>query len=454
MSSLSDVRTSAHRPRVAIIGRPNVGKSTLFNILTNTRKAVVKDQPGVTRDIIMHPAEAWGTHFDLIDTGGLTEAEDLFSQLIRGQVLDLLKSVDLLLVVTDARVGLTPEDGDVARIAAESGKPFVIIANKVDKELEMEVAKSEFYQLGSEVIATSFEQRRGVDEVLEWVRARAPHYEPSTQVGVRIAIVGKPNVGKSSMTNFLLGYQRMLVSDIPGTTVDAVDSELIWDGKPYVLIDTAGLRRNAKRVEDVEIIAAFKARAAIHQADIVLLMVSGPEGLSEQDAKILAEIIENHKGVILVANKSDLGTQDIPAYRSWFRARLENELHFFPDIPVVFTSAKTGSGVKELFAKIDDLYEKLHLRIPTSHLNDFFMQVIRQAPAPVYGTKDVKFYYLTQTFQTPPSFIAFANFPDGVTPGYRRFVAKRIQEHWNLEGVPIRIFVMKRRTRNESQGDR
>lgn len=444
MSGPNEMNSS--RTRVAIIGRPNVGKSTLFNIISRSRKAVVKNQPGVTRDIIIEPAEAWGVKFDVIDTGGLTESEDLFSQLIREQVLELLSSVDLLIIVADGRAGLVPEDRDIVRLAAESGKPYLIVANKIDKELEMETAKAEFYEFGVDVIAASFEQRRGVDEVLEWIRARVPTQENTQRKGITIAIVGKPNVGKSSLCNYLLGFKRMLVSEVAGTTVDAVDSELEWEGRPYILIDTAGLRKSARRTEDIEIISAFKTQSAIARADVVLLMVSGPEGLADQDAKILAQILEQHKGVILVANKSDLGVEEIPAYRKWFRERLEDEIHFFPDIPVAFISAKTGAGIKDLFRKVDEVYEKLHLRISTPELNAFFMQTIRQAPAPVWGVQDVKFYYLTQTFQTPPSFIAFANYPEGVTPAYRRFIAKRIQEHWGLEGIPIRIFVMKKRS--------
>lgn len=443
-SSKSESLFQSYRPtsRVAIIGRPNVGKSTLFNFLTDSRKAVVKNQPGVTRDILIEPAEVWGVKFDVIDTGGLTEASDLFSQLIREQVVEFLASVDHLIVVMDGRAGLLPEDRDIIRIAKETGKPFLLVVNKVDRSHDLELAKAEFYEFGVDVVATSFEMRLGLDEVLEWIVSQVKKTENTVREGLRLAMVGKPNVGKSSLCNSLLGENRLLVSPVAGTTVDAVDTELVYEGRKYVLVDTAGLRRSAKREEDVEIIAAFKSHDAIHRADLVLLVVDGNVGPTDQDAKILESCLDSHKAVIVVANKSDVAEREIPQYRKWFQSRVESEFHFFKDVPVVYTSAKTGRGLRELFEMISEMEQKLAIRISTSELNDFFTNVIRQAPAPVWGTTNVKFYYLTQTHQKPPAFIAFANHPDGVDKAYRRFLAKRIQEHWGLQGVPIRIFCM------------
>ncbi len=440
--------SSRNETRVAIIGRPNVGKSTLFNVLTETRKAVVKNQPGVTRDIQLEPAEIWGTKFDLIDTGGLTEATDTFSQMIREQVVEFLRSVDLLIVVMDGRAGLMPEDRDVIRIAKETGKTFALVVNKVDSVAGVDEAAAEFYEFGEDVLTASFERRLGVAELCEWIVSNVKKDEHTVREGLTLAIVGKPNVGKSSLVNRLLGENRQLVSDIAGTTVDSVDTQLVHDGRKYVLIDTAGLRRQAKREEDVEIISAFKTKESIRRADIVLLMVDGVEGPSTQDAKILEEILAHHKGVILVANKIDVGEKRIPMFRQWFKDRATDELHFFETIPMAFISAKTGKGIDSLFGLIDEIEGKLNADVPTGELNDFFMSVIRQAPSPVYGTKDVKFYYLTQTHQVPPSFIAFANHPEGVTPAYRRFLAKRLAEKFDLVGVPIRIFVMRSRKRD------
>lgn len=434
---------SAEFPKVAIIGRPNVGKSTLFNIMTETRKAVVKDQPGVTRDIQMEEAEVWGKKFLIVDTGGLTEAPDTFSQLIREQVCEFLSDVDLLLVVMDGRAGLIPEDREVVRIAKQVGKKLLLLINKVDSPKDEELIKAEFYEFGEDLAATSFEQRRNLTPMLEWLFAHLPEYKVDLQKGPRIAIVGKPNVGKSSLVNALLGSQRMIVSEIAGTTVDSIDTPFVYNENHYVLVDTAGLRRSARRDEDIEILSAFKSQESIRRAQIVLLVIDGNIGPTDQDAKILQAILENHKAVILVANKSDTAKDKVEGYRDWFRKRTEEELHFFTDIPIVFTSAKTGSGLEMLLKTVEEVSLKLETRIQTSELNDFFFETIRKAPAPVWGTTNVKFYYLTQTYQKPPSFIAFANHPDGVTPGYRRFLIKHLKSRFNLQGIPIRIFVMK-----------
>lgn len=427
------------RTRVAILGRPNVGKSTLFNILVGSRKSLVKDQAGVTRDILVSETDIWGKPIDLIDTGGLTEHDDIFSKMIYEQVSGLIESVDLLLVVLDGRSGLCPEDRDVIALAKRSRKPFLTIVNKVDRVGSEDLVKADFYELGVDLVATAFEQRRGIGEIMEWLSERIVEAPAQEKDFVTLAIIGKPNVGKSSLCNYLLKQNRVLVSDIPGTTVDAVDLEFMVGDRKYLLIDTAGLRRQARRAPGVEKLSAFKSQAAIERADIVLLLVDGPQGPSAQDAHIV-EGIEN-KPVILVANKSDLG-QEVSGYRDGFRAQVEKVFHFFPDIPIAFISAKTGLGVKKLFEQIDSLWNKVHFRIKTPELNEFFFETIRKAPAPVSGTKNVKFFYLTQTQQTPPSFIAFANFPEGVTPAYRRFLINQIKKRWELDGIPLRIFVM------------
>ena len=436
-------------PKVAIIGRPNVGKSTLFNILTDSRKAVVKNQAGVTRDIIISPADVWGKKYDLIDTGGVTEAQDLFSKLIKEQVTDFLHSVDFIIAVMDGRSGMLPEDRDIIKLAKQTGRPTLLVINKVDQHHEDDLAKADFHEFGLDVVACSFEQRRGVAEVMEWINTIIPDAKETVKEGMQIAMVGKPNVGKSSLCNCLLGVHRMLVSDVAGTTVDSVDSPFIYNEKKYIIVDTAGLRRHSRREDDIEIIAAFKSQESIRRSDIVLLVIDGNTGPSEQDAKIMQQILEDHKGVIIVANKSDVAVDEVPKYRETFRAQVLKEFHFFVDVPVVFTSAKTGAGINDLFKMIESVSAKLNQRISTSDLNDFFFETIRQAPAPVYGITNVKFYYLTQTKQVPPSFIAFANHPDGVTNSYRRFLIKNLKEKFNLHGIPIRIFCMKSSKKSE-----
>lgn len=444
---------SIQRPqlRVALIGRPNVGKSSLFNKLTRTRKSVVRNEPGVTRDIIIESAEWWGKSFEVVDTGGLTEAQDQLSPLIFEQVVSVLKSVDLLVVVMDGKIGLVPEDRILVKVAKETGLPFVVVVNKIDRTAEAELSLSEFYEFGLDLIPAAFEKDFGIDNVVEWILKHSNEVQTVDREGVRIAIIGKPNVGKSSLCNYLLGEKRMLVSDMAGTTVDAVESQFEFFGDKYILTDTAGLRRGAKRKEAIEQISAIKSEEAIRRSDIVLLMVDAVHGPAQQDARMIELCLSQHKAILLVANKMDIAKDAHEDPKLWFKVRVSREFHFYSDIPTAFISAKTGKGVDALFHKIKDLHSKLSTRISTSKLNQFFTEVIRKAPAPVWGTKDVKFYYLTQTHQVPPSFIAFVNHPEGVTPAYRRFLSKNIQQAFDLEGVPIRIFALPSRSGGRSK---
>lgn len=430
--------------RVALVGRPNVGKSTLFNRLTRTRKAVVRDEPGVTRDIQNEPTEWWGKSFEVVDTGGLSEDKGGFTPLIREQVIEYLHSVDLILFIVDGRTGILPEDRAAFQVVARANKPYLVVVNKCDRTLEADEYLTDFYELGNDLQPAAFEQDYGIDSIVEWVIARLGDDELTERQGFRVAVVGKPNAGKSSLCNRLLGEKRMLVSEIRGTTVDAVEVEFEIGENKYILVDTAGLRTKGKQRDGVEVLSTFKTRDAIHYADLVLLMIDAVEGPSNQDSRIIEMCLEKHKALIVVANKTDLAKEERANFRDWFRERIEFEFHYFKDIPVVFTSAKTGVGLRQLFEKIEEIRGKLNIRISTSKLNKFFTEVIKQAPAPVFRTQDVKFYYLTQTNQTPPSFIAFANHPDGVTPAYKRFITKKIQENWDLKGIPIRIFVMEK----------
>ncbi len=435
-----------HHYRVAIIGRPNVGKSTLFNFLTRSRKAVVKDQPGVTRDILVGQADWWGQSFEVLDTGGLTGSADIFSAMIYKQVMSILKYVDHLVLVMDAKTGLLPEDKDVIRIAKESGKPFFIVLNKVDREQEANLLKSEFYEFGFDILHASFERRDHTDEIVEKILKAMPKQAPLERTGLRVAIIGKPNAGKSSLFNAIVGANRALVSEIAGTTIDAVEERYRYKNQELIMIDTAGLRKQAKRLgrgDGVEIISAYKSYEAIDRADLVLLVMDATLGPSEQDAKMVSYINDKAKAVVIIANKYDLLKEAVPEPKKWFRDRLDYEFHFAPDLPVAFTSASRGEGVENLLDDVLEIWKKVNMKISTRKLNDFFYDVIRQAPSPVYRTTNVKFYYLTQTEQRPPSFIAFANHPEGVTPAYRRFLIKRIQAEFGLEGIPVRVYIMK-----------
>lgn len=430
--------------KVGIIGRPNVGKSTLFNVLTRTRKSVVRNEAGVTRDFIVELTEWWGKKFQVIDTGGLTEASDIFSQMIRSKILDIINSFDLLILVFDGKSGMVPEDREVVKLAKSTGKPVLLVVNKVDQFHKADLVLSEFYEFGMDVIPCSFESREGVDQLVEWILGYSKVSAPEIPIDLTLTIVGKPNVGKSSLCNKLLRKDRMMVSDIAGTTVDAVENRFQYEDKTYNIVDTAGLRRQSKRDEGIESIAAIKSHSAINKADVVLLLVDALSGPTVQDAKMVEYILSQHKPFILVCNKWDLGKEKIPSFKSWFKQKVQDVFHFYPDIPVVFISAKTGSGIPELFSKMNWLWERVNIHIKTSQLNQFFFDVIRKAPAPVHGTKNVKLYYLTQTQQRPPSFIAFANHPESVTPAYKRFLSKQIQREFDLPGVPIRIYCMKK----------
>lgn len=437
-------------PKVAIVGRPNVGKSSLFNKLTRSRFAMVKNEPGVTRDLLHEVTEWWGKSFEVTDTGGLTDRPDEISSLIKGQVSDFLKSVDAVVMVVDGRAGMTPEDQDVFRQVNSLGKPFLVVVNKVDKTYEAELALGDFYSWGVDLLPAAFEKDFNVDQIVEWILSHATEESEEKVEGFRLSLVGKPNAGKSSLANLLLGKERMLVSTVAGTTVDSVEEPFEYDGKTYLLSDTAGLRKAGKRSSELETLGTYKTRDAIDRSELVLLVVDGQVGLSNQDARIVEKCLEKHKALLLVVNKLDLVKESNKAYKSWFQEHLAREFHFFRSIPYVFVSAKTGYGINHLFAKVEEIREKLGTRISTSKLNKFFTEVIKKAPSPVYGTENVKFYYLTQTKQRPPSFIAFANQPKGVTPAYRRFLINQIQKEFDLEGIPIRIFVLPKGLKSKS----
>ncbi|MEI7974258.1 MAG: ribosome biogenesis GTPase Der [Bdellovibrio sp.] len=415
------------RSLVAIVGRPNVGKSSLFNLLTESRKALVKNEPGVTRDLIFEEAELWGKSFQLVDTGGITEAKDLISSLVRDQVSSFLKSADLLIFVVDGRDGIIPEDREVFRLIQESGKPFLLVVNKVDRASMEQQALVDFSEFGTDLYLCSFESRRNLTGFLEKLHGVVPESQSDPVAERRIAVVGKPNVGKSSLINWMLGESRVLVSERAGTTLDSIEIPFHFGGQSYTLVDTAGLRRSSSQREDLEVLSSIKARQAIEKADLVLLVIDVTEGPTDQDARILQMILESHRAVLVVASKMDLGEDAVieagsgdsvdkksPSARvkEAFRSQCGRQFHFFSDVEICFISSFKKFGLPEMFRKIDAIFSKLDFSVSTSELNDFFMESIRKAPSPVYGTTNVKFYYLTQTEQSPPSFIAFANHPE------------------------------------------
>jgi GTPase len=437
---------SKERKKIAIVGRPNVGKSSLFNVFVGGRPALVKDEPGVTRDVNLRTVDVWGRTFDLIDTGGVTGNAVPFAGEVREQVLRILPYVDFILFVVDGRDGLVPDDRDLLVEIKKTRKPFLILVNKIDSEKDEESRLMDFFELGEDMQPTSFENRRGIDETCEWIIAQLTDQGlEEVPLEKKIAIIGRPNVGKSSLVNYLLSENRMLVSDIAGTTIDAIDSEINWKGKKYVFTDTAGLRRSARRDTDVEVLSAYKSEDALARASIVVLMVDALEGLHQQEARLLDLILEENKAVVVAINKSDLGKKEIVDFRDKLQEEVDSELYFHAGIPRVFISAKTGQGLDQLFKVIDELWDKMHLKISTSDVNEFFGQLTRMVPPPIYGTRSVKMNYFTQTRQVPPSFIAFCNYPQGVSPSYRRFLLKELRKKWDLYGVPVRLYILKKK---------
>ncbi len=433
--------------RVLILGRPNVGKSSLFNRLIRQKKALVVNQPGVTRDILKAKASWWGVDFEVWDSGGLWSKHSKWGKSLDQQVCSAIQQADLVVFVMDVRSGLLDEDKQSFRLVKKSGKKFLTVVNKVDEPKKSELLLSGFHSLGVNLLHSSFEADRGVTEIVEWIVAQKdlasyhPSREKSHSSSVRLLVAGKINVGKSSLCNALLKKNRMLTSSFAGTTMDVVDDQFQYRGKSYALLDTAGVRKLDPK-KSIENLANFKSQQKFSKVDIILLLVESTSHPSRGEARMLQHCAEEHKPVIMVVNKWDLALKDKKMSKVEYRKLVKNQFHFYPDLPVVFTSALHSSGLSVLLKKVDEIYEKLCKRISTSELNKFFTSVIRKAPAPVYGGQDVKFYYLTQTQHTPPAFVAFANYPQGIKKSYRRFLIHQIQNRWNLKGIPIRIFVL------------
>jgi GTP-binding protein len=424
-------------PVVAIVGAPNVGKSTLFNRLLGRRQAIVSDRPGVTRDRIAAECDLFGLRVALIDTGGVVtgEADDL-TRSVRVEALKAVEGSDLILFVVDARAGLTATEQDVAELLRGSGKPVVTVANKVDAS-SLEGIELDLYRLGlGDVVAVSAEQGRGVDDLVERIRGLLPpSVDGETPQGVPIAIIGRPNVGKSSLFNRIVGDDRALVSPAPGTTRDPVDATFMRAGVLYRIIDTAGIRRRAGRGEEVEWVSVLKARRAVAEAEITIAMVDAGDGVGHQDLALLGLIGEARSPAILAVNKIDL----LPSRGESVAGRLREireAVRFSPHVPVIGLSALTGQGVGRLLEAVDTLREEIHRRFPTPALNRVLAEVLREKQPPADGGREVRFHYLTQVGGTPPRFVIFGN-GRRVGPAYRRFMEGRLRAHLGLSAAPI-----------------
>ncbi|MBI4509861.1 MAG: ribosome biogenesis GTPase Der [Deltaproteobacteria bacterium] len=446
-------------PLVAIVGRPNVGKSTLFNRLVGGRPALVEDEPGVTRDRRYGEAEFGGRKFRVVDTGGLDPAAETgaITAGIHRQAQRAIEEADLIVFVADARDGVTRTDRDVATLLRRSRRPVLVAANKVDGAAQ-EVLAAEIYELGlGEVIPVSAVHGRGARELLDEILARLPDEStrppsaPEEEVvegTIRVAFVGRPNVGKSSLVNRLLGEDRVLVHDQPGTTTDPVDTLFEYQGQDYVLVDTAGIRKRARVEKPTEKLASAMALSQIARSDVAALVIDAELGPSDQDAKIGGAIEEAGRAVMIVVNKSDLlgtGRKAEDAERE-LRKRIRDELPFLSFAPIRFVSAKSGRGVADLIADATTCYHEHGKRITTAQLNRFFRETCETHPPPTFRGKAVRIYYLTQPAAHPPTFVLWANRPELVHYGYRRFLMNRLREQFGFQGTPVRI-VTRRRAR-------
>jgi GTP-binding protein len=438
-------------PIVAVVGRPNVGKSTLFNRLARQRVAIVHDEPGVTRDRHYADTSAFGRDYTLVDTGGFDpESDDPMKSGITKHVKAAIAEADAIVFVTDATTELTSADRAAVNLLRRTDKPVFFAANKADSP-GVDADAMEVYRLGVEkVYPISALHGRGIGDLEAAIVESLPpedDKEVSEDDIARVAIVGRPNAGKSSLMNRLLGEDRMLVDDQPGTTHDAIDALIERDGKRYIFIDTAGIRRKGKvaKAEDaVESLSVLHAIRSIERSNITVLMCDASEGVAEQDAKILGLAEERRRGMIIVLNKCDLLKKDQIAK---LEEATREKLSFAPYVPIVMISAKTGRGVAELVRTIDSVREAYTKRIGTGALNRFFETVLDTHPPPTSGGKAPRLYYVTQAESSPPAFIAVSNWPDAIHFSYRRFVVNQLRKHFGFEGVPVRMFYKAKKKR-------
>ncbi len=424
-------------PIVAIVGAPNVGKSTLFNRMLGQRRAIVSDRPGVTRDRIAADCDLDGGRVTLVDTGGVVmgDADDLIRR-VRVEALKAVEESDVILFVVDARAGLTSTDHDLASLLRGSGKPVVLVANKVDAA-SLEGIELDLYRLGvADVLPVSAEQGRGINELAAWIRRALPppavEEEPR---GVPLAIIGRPNVGKSSLFNRIIREERALVSPAPGTTRDPVDATFTHEGVRYRVVDTAGIRRRASRGEGVEWVSVLKARQAIEAAEIVIAMIDASSDVEHQDLSLLGLVTQSRRPVVLAVNKVDL----LVARGLSEDARLHEireALRFSPHVPLIGISALTGRGIERLLSTVHRLREEIHRRFTTRELNRALEEVVRKKQPPSDGGREVRFYYLTQVGGTPPRFVVFGN-GRKVSASYRRFLEGELRTRLGLVFSPV-----------------
>lgn len=436
------------KPIVAIVGRPNVGKSTLFNVIAGDSIAIVKDTPGVTRDRIYADCSWLNYNFTLIDTGGIEpDSSDVILSQMRDQAQIAIDTADVIIFLVDVRQGLTDADGKVADMLRRSQKPVVLCVNKVDSFKKMEADVYEFYNLGiGDPIPVSASNHQGVGDLLEAVsnHFKKDGSESDDDDRPRIAIVGRPNVGKSSIVNRLVGEKRVIVSDIAGTTRDAIDTPLKRNGREYILIDTAGLRRKSKIHEDLERYSIIRTVTAVERADVVVMVIDAAEGVAEQDAKIAGIAHERGKGVIIAVNKWDaVEKDDNTIYK--MTEKIKQTLAYMPYAEFVFISAKTGQRLDKLFELIDMIIENQSMRIATGVLNEILAEAVAMQQPPSDKGRRLKIFYMTQISVKPPTFVVFVNDKKLMHYSYTRYIENQIRNAFGFRGTPLRFIIRERK---------
>ena len=433
---------------VAIVGRPNVGKSTLFNKLVGKRLSIVDDKPGVTRDRIYSRCEWLGREFMLIDTGGIEpKTDDVILAQMREQALLAIERADAIIFVTDITTGVTANDADVAAMLMKSGKPVVLAVNKIDGIGEPPPEIYEFYNLGlGDPIAVSSVHGHGTGDLLEAVFENLPPEEPDPydEDAIKVAVIGKPNVGKSSLINFIAGEERSIVSDIAGTTRDAIDSEVTRGEDKYVFIDTAGMRRKAKVTENIEHFSVLRALMAVDRADVCVIVIDATVGFAEQDSKVAGYAHDKGKACVIAVNKWDAVEDKTDRTMQEFTKKLEVDFSFMSYAPFVFISAKTGQRIDKLFELIKLVHGQHGMRISTGVLNDMLSYATSRVQPPSDKGKRLKLYYMTQAGTNPPNFVVFCNSKELFHYSYQRYIENQIRDTFGLDKTPIKLTVRER----------
>lgn len=429
---------------VAIIGSPNVGKSTIFNRIIGRRRSIIDDQPGVTRDRLYETTSWLGRSFRLIDTGGIEVANRPFQEQIRIQAQLAIDEADVIVFITDGKKGVSSDDRLIAKMLYKSKKPVILAVNKIDNQ-NMLVNLGEFYSLGlGEPIATSGEHGIGIGDVLDRIVKTIPEKEEENyEDAITFSIIGRPNVGKSSLVNAILNKDRVIVSDIVGTTRNSVDTPFTKDGKNYVVIDTAGLKKRGKIYESVDKYSAIRALAAIDRSEIVLFVIDANEGIIEQDKHVVGYAHEKKKAIIIVVNKWDLVKKEQNT-QSNFEKKIRKEFQFLEYAPIVFTSALTKSKVDKIFKNLDMVHKAYDTHIPTSVLNDVIQDAQTMNEAPEFNHGRLKIYFANQANTCPPTFVLFVNKPKFAHFSYMRYLENRLRDAFCLDGTPIEIVLRER----------